>query len=202
MATNISQLVRGNVVTTVTGNINNVNTTVLPIAKVLPQQQQQQVMSNDPPPIVSVSSVGGAQNVFIHSRSPSNPPNVSKNSSANINISNSQGGSFISAPSGTYYMSASSGAGNPGGIAVSTVLQSFTTNSNTNTTNVLANTNVVSVSNLSNVSGGLVTSMAYAPQAGTFAVVPSSNRNNINQKHSELIFFIFLNKIQLKQVVS
>lgn len=47
VATNLSQIVRGNV------NTNSNTTTVLPIAKVLPQQQG---MTSDPGPIVSVGT--------------------------------------------------------------------------------------------------------------------------------------------------
>lgn len=169
VASNISQIVQRNVnlVTSVSGStINNSNAaTVLPIAKVLPQQQN---LSNDPPPIVSVSSIGNTQNVYIHSRSPSNPTNLSNITTSNINITNAQGGSIISAPSGTYYMpvtTVNSAMGSTGGpIAVSTaVLQSIATNTSSITTNVSSNTTTISAS--------------YAPQAGPFAVVPSSNRS-------------------------
>lgn len=71
----VSQIVRANVnlVTAVSGASNNMNSSggLPPIAKVIPQQQQQS-HSNEPPPM-SVSSVGNTQNVYIHSRSPSNP---------------------------------------------------------------------------------------------------------------------------------
>lgn len=53
VATNISQIVRGNVNIVTTANTNNNTTTVLPIAKVLPQQQG---LTSDPPPIVSVGT--------------------------------------------------------------------------------------------------------------------------------------------------
>lgn len=156
VATNISQIVRGNVNIVTTANTNNNTTTVLPIAKVLPQQQN---VSNDPPPIVSV---GSGQSVYIHSLPPSAPVN-----SSNINITNSQGNSIISAPTScTYYMpvttSTSTVGTSSGAITVSTaVLQSITTNTPSITTNVSSSTSIQS----------------YAPQAGSFAVVPSSNRN-------------------------
>lgn len=57
VATNLSQIVRGNVNIVTTSNTNSNTTTVLPIAKVLPQQQS---MMSDPQPIVSV---GNAQNI-------------------------------------------------------------------------------------------------------------------------------------------
>lgn len=155
VATNISQIVRGNVNIVSTANTNNNATTVLPLAKVLPS-------SNDPPPIVSVAS---GQSVYIHSRPPSNLP-----SSSNISIANSQGNSIISVPTTcTYYMPVSTSSGTIGstgtGIPVNStaVLQSITTNTSSITTNVSSNSTTLTAS--------------YAPQAGSFAVVPASNRN-------------------------
>lgn len=145
---------------TTTSNTTSNSATVLPIAKVLPQQQQS---VNEHSSIVTVSSVGNAQNVYIHSRSPSNPPTAS--SMATSTIVNPQTGSIISAPSGTYYMpvSSSSTSGNAS-IAISTAaVQTVTTNSSTIATSIPLNTTSLSAS--------------YAPQSGSFAVVTSSNRN-------------------------
>lgn len=53
VATNLSQIVRGNVNIVTTANTNSNTTTVLPIAKVLPQQQN---ITSDPQPIVSIGT--------------------------------------------------------------------------------------------------------------------------------------------------
>lgn len=202
----VAQIVRGNVnvVTTVSssqqnnnsnnlsgGNIVNSSmnapTTVLPVAKVLPQQQQN--ISNDgpSPSIVAVSSsVSGVagQSVFIHSRSPSNPATatVVANNTVSMNLTgNSQAASFISTASGAYYMPTSvhSGTNNSSGnIAVNTALQSITTAASNVTTNATSSTTTISVPNQIINAGTPVTSLAYAPQAGSFAVVPASNRNS------------------------
>ncbi|XP_031641042.1 mucin-12 isoform X2 [Contarinia nasturtii] len=133
VATNLSQIVRGNVNIVTTANTNSNTTTVLPIAKVLPQQQG---MSNvDPPPIVSV---GTSQNVV----------NV-----VNANAINNRAQSSS--------------------ISSTAVLQSITTNTSAITTNVSSSNTAITAS--------------YAPQAGSFAVVPSSNRNIVNSSSSGLV---------------
>lgn len=194
-----------------TNSIHNITTTTLPVAKVLPQQQhhqqhhhqhqqhhQQHQHQHQPhtvsidgptPTIVSIpSTVSGGQSVFIHSRSPSSvsvAPIMANNSAANLHLpANSQNAvSFISSASGAYYIPTTAHSGNNSNnstVAVSTVLQSITTTSNSITTNATASTINSTSQIISNVP---VTSLGYAPQAGSFAVVPASNRNS-NQIHA------------------
>lgn len=128
------------------------------------QQQKQQIqqgISSDS--VVSVSALSAGQNVFIHSRSPSST--TLSNATNVVNLTNPQGGSIISAPPGTYYMSAaavSSASGTPAGgpIVVSTVT--------TNSTPIITTSCTTSLS------------ASYVPQAGSFAVVPASNRTSNN----------------------
>lgn len=149
-----AQIVRGNLATSAPIS----SATVLPMAKVMPQQQQQ---SNETATIVSVSSVGNTQNVYIHSRSPSNP---SVSSIAVSNIVNSQAGSIISAPAGTFYMPVSSTSASNVANNTSTI-QSIPNNSSIST-NVPLNTTTLTAS--------------YAPQPGSFAVVPASSRGLVS----------------------
>lgn len=151
-----AQIIRGNLSTSSNSSANN-TATVLPMAKVVPQQHQQ---TNETATIVSVSSVGNTQNVYIHSRSPSNP---TVSNIAVSNIVNSQTGSIISAPSGTFYMPVSSTTATLGGNAQT--LHTVTTNSASVSTNVPLNTTTLT---------------SYAPQPGSFAVVPASNRGIIS----------------------
>lgn len=200
----VAQIVRSgnmNVVTTVSSgqinsnsslnaanNLNNIGNAsgpcVLPIAKVLPQQQHQQSMANEgpTPSIVSVSTTASGQSVFIHSRSPSTasvtPVVATNNSTANIHLpGNSQNTvSFISSASGAYYVpstvhSNSNNSNISATTAVSTALHTITTNTSSVNTNAIPN---ISTSQI--ITGTPVTSIAYAPQAGSFAVVPASNR--------------------------
>lgn len=163
---------------------------VLPIAKVLPQQQQQQQhhqsMANEgpTPSIVSVSTTASGQSVFIHSRSPSTasvtPVVANNNSTANIHLpGNSQNTvSFISSASGAYYVpstvhSNSNNSNISATTAVSTALHTITTNTSSINTNAIP-----SISTSQIITSTPVTSIAYAPQAGSFAVVPASNRKS------------------------
>lgn len=185
-----------------TNSINNAPSVTLPVAKVLPQQQQQQpnMVTNDGPmpsivsvPPATVSGVG--QSVFIHSRSPSSvtvtaTPVVANNSTANLHLpANSQNAlSFISSASGAYYIpttvhSNSNNSNSVGVTAVSsTVLQAITTTAASVTTNAAASSTTCQI-----ISSASVTSLSYAPQAGSFAVVPT-NRNS-NQIHGKLKSF-------------
>lgn len=161
-----------------TNSINNAPSAQLPVAKVLPQQQQQpNMVPND---------------VFIHSRSPSSvtvtaTPVVANNSTANLHLpSNSQNAlSFISSASGAYYIPttvhSNSNSSNSVGVSAvsSTVLQAITTTTASVTTNAAANTTTCQI-----ITSAPVTSLAYAPQAGPFAVVPAGNRNS-NQIHGK-----------------
>lgn len=184
-----------------TNSISNIQSTTLPVAKVLPQQQSQSnVVMNDGsmPSIVTVpATVSGVtgQNVFIHSRSPSSvtvtaTPVIANNNSTNLHLpSNSQNAlSFISSASGAYYIpttvhSNSNSSNSVGVTAVSSsaVIQSITTTTASLTTNASASTTTCQI-----ISSAPVTSLAYAPQAGSFAVVPATNRNS-NQIHGKLI---------------
>lgn len=62
VATNLSQIVRGNVNIVTTANTNSNTTTVLPIAKVMPQQQG---LSNDPSSIVGTSHNGKKKKIYL-----------------------------------------------------------------------------------------------------------------------------------------
>lgn len=64
-------------------------------------------------------------------------------------------------------------SGAPISVSSTAVLQSITTNTSSITTNVSSNNTAISAS--------------YAPQAGSFAVVPSSNRNIVNNTTSGMI---------------
>ncbi|XP_055317926.1 uncharacterized protein LOC129576619 isoform X3 [Sitodiplosis mosellana] len=134
VATNLSQIVRGNVNIVTTANTNNNTTTVLPIAKVLPQQQS---ITSDPPPIVSV---GTSQNV--------------------VNVVNAVSSNRVT-------------PGGPISVSSTAVLQSITTHSPSITTNVSSSNTAITAS--------------YAPQAGSFAVVPSSNRSVVNSSTGGLV---------------
>lgn len=210
---NVAQIVRSsnvNVVTTVSSgqlnsnsslnaanNLNSIGNAsgpqVLPIAKVLPQQHS---IGNEglTPSIVSVSTTASGQSVFIHSRSPSNalvtPIVATNHSTANIHLpSNSQNTvSFISSASGAYYVPATvhsnSNNSNINATAVSNVHHT------TNTSSVSANA-IPSISTSQIITSAPVTSIAYAPQAGSFAVVPASNRKSGPQHGKGKARFIF-----------
>ncbi|KAJ6645597.1 Histone deacetylase complex subunit [Pseudolycoriella hygida] len=172
----VSQIMRGNV------NVMPTTTTV-PIAKVVPQQQSS---ANDNHHQVTVS-VNSAQtpNVFIHTR-PTNPI-VSNVSTANTLPANAA--SFLQA-SGTFYYEPNS--------TVSAISNVLTLTTSTATSNVSQSQNTslgkigcafctVIVEQFTkfsafpappiNSSSGLISSVSYTPQASSFAVVPSSNRN-------------------------
>lgn len=155
-------------------NINAPNsittTTVLPIAKVLPQPQTvgelvQQQQQQQPIQVVAVSSANlvaqqapHQQNVFLHTRSP-NPSAVQSSVVPTT---------FLPTTSTLYYESISTNSSATGGTMLS--ISAAPTSSN------------MTLSNISAVpsSTGLATSAAYAPvsnsNSSSFAVVPSSNR--------------------------
>ncbi|XP_037033626.1 histone deacetylase complex subunit SAP130-A isoform X2 [Bradysia coprophila] len=156
-SSSVSQIMRGNVNVMST---NNASTTV-PIAKVVPQQQPS---ANDGhhQTTVSVNS-GQTQNVFIHARSTN--PIVSNASTGNTLPANA---SFLQAGGTFYYEPSSTGSG----ISNVLTLATSTVTSNLNQTQSQS-TSIAPA----NPSCGLVTSVSYTPQASSFAVVPSSNRN-------------------------
>lgn len=209
-----AQIVRGNVnvVTSVSSNqasnnsnsiggnansLGNATINALPVAKVLPQQQNASGNDGPMPAIVSVSTTLGnvsGQSVFIHSRSPSGvtaTPVVTNNTANNLHVANSQNTiSFISSASGAYYVPASvhSNANSNAGAATSAnivQLPSITTTTGSLSSN--ATPNIISSSNQI-ITSAPITSIAYAPQAGSFAVVPSSNRATPGQVHGEWLF--------------
>lgn len=197
----VAQIIRNsnvNVVTTVpSGQLNSNNSlnvannansivggpTILPIAKVLPQQHQQSIANDGPTPsIVSVSTTVGGQSVFIHSRSPSGatvtPIVASNNSTLHLPTNSQNTVSFISSASGAYYVPTtvhanSNNSNNSATTIISTGLPTITTNATTSATNAIASMTTSQI-----ITSAPITSIAYAPQAGSFAVVPASNRKS------------------------
>lgn len=166
--------------TSISGNIRGANvapvstgTTILPIAKVLPQQQQNQLVAEIQQHQQTNNTTSANvtnQQILLHARSPSTSGAVTSVSVGGGVPSNV--GSFI--PSGgTYFYEhvANSSSGN-------TVLTLTQTSSAPSMSN--AQQNSVNTSNI-------VTSVNYTPTGGgSFAVVPTNNRN-INQMHSEFL---------------
>lgn len=120
-SSSVSQIMRGNVNVMSTNNASS--TTVLPIAKVVPQQQPS---SNENHHQVTVTANSGqTQNVFIHTRS-TNP--IVPNSSTGNNLPSNA--SFLQA-SGTFYYepnSTVSGMSNVLTLATSTVTSNLNQN--------------------------------------------------------------------------
>lgn len=162
-AAGISQIVR-NI------NVPTTSTNILPIAKVMPQandvQPHQQLLQQQhhhhQVPVSTNISQQHQQNVFLHTRSPN--PVVSI---ATSNISSTGNTATYMPTSAAFFYEPISTAGVGGGAVLS--LSTSTAN----------NPNMVSQS----IGGasGLTTSVSYAPQTSSFAVVPSSTRS-INQQ--------------------
>lgn len=172
--------------TSISGNIRGANaasvstgTTILPIAKVLPQQQQNQLVAEIQQHQHANNTTSANvtnQQILLHARSPSTTGAVTPVSVGGGNVS-SNVGQFI--PSGgTYYYEhvANSSSGN-------TVLTLTQTSSASSISNAQQNLNSVNTSNIA-------TSVNYTPTGGgSFAVVPTNNRT-INQIHS--MFYLLL----------
>lgn len=173
-------------------NLSSATINALPVAKVLPQQQNVSGSDGIGPAIVSVSANVGGQSVFIHSRSPSGvtaTPVVASNNASSLHGPNSQNTiSYISSASGAYYVPASSvhsnansnNSSNSNGSVSTSTPNIVQLSSITTTTGSVTTTNATSNANNSTgaqiIGNAPATSIAYAPQAGSFAVVPSSNR--------------------------
>lgn len=143
-----------------TGNIIPVSsgTTILPIAKVLPQQQQITTEQSNSTSVANTSV--GQQQVLIHTRSPSTTN--TGNATANVLPSS---GTFLPT-SGTFYYEHSSHPNNGNQVLTLTT----------------SNVNQGSSTSGTNIPNNLGTSVAYASSNGSFAVVQANSRT-VNQIH-------------------
>lgn len=200
----------------------NNNATVLPMAKVLPQSQQQQQTANEIVQQQQhqiqhqqlqqqqqqiqqqqqqhqvqqqqqqqhhqqqqaihqqqVTTIGQQQqqqtqqNVFLHTRSPN--PVVSNNSTISTNTT------FLPTSGAFFYEPISTVSGG-------TVLSLSTT--------AVSNSNITQTTSLNatHIGTGLTSTVSYAPQTSSFAVVPSSNRNINQQIHGKCFVIHYLTK--------
>lgn len=199
--TNVSQIVR-NINVSTTGNANS--STVLPIAKVMPQQQtaneiaqqqqqqhqqqqhqqhqqqQQQLQQQHqqhqqqaaPQQLhqqqQQVTLNQHQQNVFMHA---TRSPNPVAATNTNHQQQSSTGGTTFLPSTGTYFyepISTASGTSNTSGTLLT--LSTAAMNSNIPHSTIASGT--------TNIGSGGLTTVAYASQGSSFAVVPSSNRGN------------------------